>query len=436
MRLSAAFIILIECFGFRTEAEVSFSRQIAPILLEKCVTCHGPEKAKGGFRLDTFAGLMAGGESKKASIRAGLPAESHVVELLTTKDEDDRMPQKSDRLPDAQIALIRQWITEGAKFDGASRDDSLAKLVPYQPGPEAPAHYPFPQAVLALAWSVDGKTLASSGYHEALLWNTNGSLAARISRLPQRIHGLAFIGGDQLAIAAGTPGKSGEVLLRGLNSSEPPRLLTRLPDEAIALAVNSDQTRLAAGGSDNSIHVFDLPSGKELFSAQQHADWVTSLAFSPDGTRIASASRDRTARVFDAKDGNLLETYPEHLGMLFAVAFSSDGKRAFSGGREKTVHAWQVQEAKKTGTFQPLDGDILAICVAGNRVFVSGGEKSIHEFNADSRKQTRSLMGHQDWVYSLAFHATSSLLASGGYDGEIRVWNSDGVSVVSFKASP
>src|SRR6476620_316744 len=135
------------------QGAVSFKAQVAPILLEKCVTCHGPEKSKGGFRLDSFEGLMKAGDSKKATIVAGAPERSHLFELITTKDEDDRMPQKSDRLGDDQIAVIREWIVEGAKFDGVSASESLAKIVPYQPGPEAPAHYPFPQPVLALAWS-------------------------------------------------------------------------------------------------------------------------------------------------------------------------------------------------------------------------------------------------------------------------------------------
>src|SRR6476646_3941551 len=123
----------------------SFKAQVAPILLEKCVTCHGPEKSKAAFRLDSFDSLMKPGESKKPTIVAGAPERSHLFELITTKDEDDRMPQKSDRLSEAQIALIRQWITEGAKVDGEAPELNLAKIIPYKPGPEPLAHYPFPQ---------------------------------------------------------------------------------------------------------------------------------------------------------------------------------------------------------------------------------------------------------------------------------------------------
>src|SRR5207247_234661 len=97
-------------------ASVSFSKEIAPILVKKCVTCHGPEKSKGGFRLDTFEFLMKGGESKSPAVSPGKPDQSKVYELITARDEDDRMPQKDDPLPAAQVALIERWIKQEAKF--------------------------------------------------------------------------------------------------------------------------------------------------------------------------------------------------------------------------------------------------------------------------------------------------------------------------------
>src|SRR3954463_13767186 len=97
------FVLAAVVFVFSARAAVSFKSEIAPILLEKCVTCHGAEKSKGGFRLDSYIALLKGGDSKKSSIVAGAPEKSHVLDLITTKDEDDRMPQKSDPLTNTQI---------------------------------------------------------------------------------------------------------------------------------------------------------------------------------------------------------------------------------------------------------------------------------------------------------------------------------------------
>jgi len=82
--------------------EVSFRRDVAPILLKQCQGCHGAEKSKGKFRLDSFERLMKAGESKDAPVAAGKPGASAIYRLITAKDEDDRMPQKADPLPAAQ----------------------------------------------------------------------------------------------------------------------------------------------------------------------------------------------------------------------------------------------------------------------------------------------------------------------------------------------
>src|SRR5437867_5136328 len=75
-----------------TPVPASFSKDLAPILAKKCVACHGPEKSKGHFRLDSFDWLMRAGESKYAPVLPGQAKQSELVRRLTAKDEDDRMP--------------------------------------------------------------------------------------------------------------------------------------------------------------------------------------------------------------------------------------------------------------------------------------------------------------------------------------------------------
>src|SRR6266498_4439953 len=78
---------------------VSFSKDLAPVLAKKCVACHGAEKSKGHFRLDSFDWLTKAGESKSAPVVPSQPEQSELVRRLTATDEDDRMPQKDDPLP-------------------------------------------------------------------------------------------------------------------------------------------------------------------------------------------------------------------------------------------------------------------------------------------------------------------------------------------------
>ena len=80
-------------------AAISFSRDLAPILADKCLTCHQEKKAKGRYRVDTFEQLLKKGESGDAPVTAGKPDGSVLFQRLVTSDEDDRMPQKDDPLP-------------------------------------------------------------------------------------------------------------------------------------------------------------------------------------------------------------------------------------------------------------------------------------------------------------------------------------------------
>ena len=99
-------------------AAVDFETEIKPILSKRCLECHGPEKQKSSFRVDGRQALLAGGDSGKPAVVAGDPAKSHLMLVLRTNDPDISMPPKGDRLSAAQLALLEQWITEGAVWPG------------------------------------------------------------------------------------------------------------------------------------------------------------------------------------------------------------------------------------------------------------------------------------------------------------------------------
>ena len=143
--------------------KVSFTAEVAPIVQRRCVACHGPEKAKGRFRLDTFAALLKPGSSDKATVIAGRPESSHLYQVLVEKNPDDRMPQDAEPLPAAEIAVIRAWIAGGAKFDGTSPTASLTTMLPRPVHPPAPVRYAQPWPVTAHAFNADGSELIVCG---------------------------------------------------------------------------------------------------------------------------------------------------------------------------------------------------------------------------------------------------------------------------------
>lgn len=100
-----------------------FSDVLLPMLKERCVECHGPDQAKGGLRVDSFAALAKGGEHGPVLI-AGRGGASSLVERMTLPaGNDERMPPDSKPAPSAdEIQLVRWWIDRGASESTRVRD--------------------------------------------------------------------------------------------------------------------------------------------------------------------------------------------------------------------------------------------------------------------------------------------------------------------------
>ena len=100
----------------RGEERIDFTRHIQPLLLQHCTKCHGGVRRQGGLSLVVLAASKATGDSGQPLLVAGKPAESELFRRVTTADADERMPAESEPLAPAEVALLRQWIEEGAEW--------------------------------------------------------------------------------------------------------------------------------------------------------------------------------------------------------------------------------------------------------------------------------------------------------------------------------
>ncbi|HVS36957.1 MAG TPA: c-type cytochrome domain-containing protein [Gemmataceae bacterium] len=447
-------------------APVSFINDVAPILKENCFGCHGAKNPKGKLDMTKFASFQKGG-TKDAPFHAGQPDASLVIDLL--KGADTRMPPKdvADPLPPAKIAVIEQWIKEGAKLDAGidEKADLVKELCLRWTPPVPPITYAFPVTVTALAFTPDGKQVVASGHHELTVWDAStGKLVKRIRTRARRALAMVFLPDGKLAVAGGRPGEEGDVRVYDINGGTPKTVdgvayldgvddkavmlkqLLDADDEVLCLALSPDGKKLASGGCDRIVNVWDISGGalnaKLEQSIENHADWVFALAFSADDKFLVTGSRDKTAKMWDLEHKESVLTFPDHQAPVYGVAIKPDGKTGFSAGDDNQVRAWNTQgdqAAKQTRTSGGHGKTITKLVVVPKQplLVTASADDTVRIWNEDNGSAVKTLSGHTDYVYALAVSPDGTQIASGSFNGEVKIWKTaDGSAVKAFNASP
>jgi WD40 repeat protein len=421
----------------------SFIRDVAPILVENCIACHNPRKSESKYVMTTFTQLAKGGQTGEGmTLEPGNPDESYLVEVIRP-DGQPRMPYKQDPLPPEKIAVIERWVTEGARYDGSSPGEDWTILLRKNQSVSVPEVYPVTVPIAAVEFSRDGAVIAASGYHEITFWKTaDGALDRRLGGLAERVYDIAYSAdGKWMATASGDPGIFGVVKLwlPEPGGGKAVRDVVETQDVVFAVAFSPDSTKLATAGADRTIRIFDVQSGKLLTQIEDHADWIFAVAFSPDGKRLASASRDKTAKVFDLEKKESLVTFPGHGQPVYTVSFTPDGKGVATGGEDNRIRIWNPDgDGKQTREIGGFGGTVFKLCYTpdGQTLLAASGDKTVGVFKANG-SQVRKLQGHNDWVYSVAVSRDGKNVASGSFDGEIRLWNlADGKPIRTIIAAP
>jgi WD40 repeat protein len=426
-RLSIVVAWLITPLLLQAEQPVSFKADLAPILLNQCQSCHGPKKSKGGYRVDTFEHAMKVGFD-----------ELHY--RMVTDDEDEIMPPNADPLPAEQIALFMRWQKEGETFDGDDPDASLAEIIPGLKHPDPPPQYSRAIPVTAVAFANGDKSILTSGYHEVLVWSAkDGKLLRRISGLPERIHSIDIHpGGKQVAIAGGSPGRSGEVRVIDLADGSLVQLLHKSDDLCLSAKFNLTGTRLATCGTDGSVRVFDSETWQEVATFSNHSNWVNDLAWSADGNKIVTGSKDHTAKVFDLTTNSRISTYTGHDGSVYSVTFDETGEHVLSACSKGKVLYWKTEsgQAVKELAYQSESIFNIAALDATEHFIFSGAMPSIEMIDLQSGKTGKEFTSNYNNL-SLAVSNDSRRLLTGDAQGGLRLVDIEsGELITGFTAVP
>jgi hypothetical protein len=416
------------------DAWVSFTHQIAPLLRARCVACHTAREPGGGHVLTHYAGLLAAGPAGPAVIPGDLASP------LLTAVADGSMPKDATALSPDEVDLIRRWISLGARLDaGADPELPLIRVMPPSVHPSPPVTYPTAVPVTALAFDPEGKLLASSGYHEVLIWSVpDRRLVRRIQGVAERIYGLAFHPAVRsLAVAAGTPGVLGEVKLFDPHTGSPLANLGVADDVFLDLVYSADGSRLAASSADHTVRVYASDTGQQIAERSDHVDWVQGVRFSPDGRRLITVSRDATAKVVDLTTGSLQTTFAGHRQRVASLSIAGDLLVA-TGGADATVRIWNAEQGKEIRRIGGFASAVELLAAVGKERIAAtdhSGTVSIHTI-ADG-KRVLSLKTSTARNSSLTVSPAGGLIAVGSLDGTIRLFTADeGREVARWSATP
>ncbi|MFO0912402.1 MAG: c-type cytochrome domain-containing protein [Pirellulales bacterium] len=422
----------------RGDDQVSFCRDVAPILIDHCVACHSARKAEGGYRLDTFDDLLKPGDSGQSPITVSSSAQSEIHRRITASSEAERMPAENAPLAEAQTQLLGKWIDQGATFDGQHRDRPLWQVTPPANYPAPPATYAHPLPVTALAAATDGPRLYASGYHEVTVWDlSNGSLANRVPNVGERIYSLAISPRDNLlAVGCGQPGRLGEVRLVDVSTGKVVGSAARSADVVLDLAYRPDGELMAVASADNLIRIVRTATLETERTLSSHADWVYAVGWSSDGKRLISGSRDKSAKVYNAETGELLASYQDHAASVRGVALLGDGSQAVSCGADGKVLRWEVSTGKKIAEVA-LGSEGFKLVAGDNWIVVPCAGQRAVKIDLTSNTIVQEFGGHGAWVISAAIAAHDSQIVTGAMNGELRLWDaSSGALVKSWLAKP
>ncbi|MFE0693635.1 trypsin-like peptidase domain-containing protein [Streptomyces sp. NPDC058869] len=283
--------------------------------------------------------------------------------------------------------------------------------------------------VTSLVFSPDGRTLASYGTDFVVrLWDVASGEQRRklVAGKADSLMSLTFSPDGRTLAGCGGNGK---VRLWDVASGEQrSELLTGEDDLLVSVAFGPDGRKLAAGDSDGVVRLWDVDEverRRELLTGQAGA--VASLRFGPDGRTLAAGSEDGTVRLWNLAFGRQLEELRAGEGGSVVSVFGPDGRALAVGSEDGTVRLWYPASGIQPETLRSGEGDpvvSMAFRPDGRSLAVAWADGTVRlQDRVTGRLRSVPLAGLKGEVVSLVFSPDGRSVAVGSDDGTVRLWD-------------
>jgi len=434
----------------------NYDDDVKPIFARYCFGCHNASEMRSGLSLESYAGVMKGGGSGDAVI-PGRAASSLLFKAVNRDEGAPQMPLGMAKLPDATIAVIREWIAGGVLETATSQPKgNVAPSLDYKPSdlnkPTGPAAMPQslaaltlpesarPHPITALAASPWAPLIAVAGHERIYLCDIAKRATAGELAFPEGIpYVLRFSRDGSLLLAAGGKSvQSGKAVLYDVRTGERRGVFGNEMDIILAADLSADGKLVAIGGPGKVVKVFSVPDGKPVYElAKKHTDWITAIEFSPDSQKLATADRAGGILLWEAASGGVAGALSDHKDSITALSWRGDSQLLASASEDGTIIIWNANDGFPVSTIgkSHAPGVLSVQFTVDGRIVSVGRDSTIRVWGADGKP--RGAAAPSDALLTkVVSSADGKVMVAGDYQGRVVTWDGQKTSPLRGSAAP